>query len=239
MFQWKRPKYVNCEERVNDVEPDLIILHYTGMESAEDAFERLSNAEDKVSAHYIVYEDGAFDTIIPESLRAWHAGHSYWKGETDINSYSVGIEIVNPGHEFGYRPFPQEQMKVVLDLCRDIISRHEIRYVLGHSDIAPERKTDPGELFDWKYLAENGVGLWPDPSEAEREKAKDVALNDYDAEKLFTQFGYNPLAAFQDIVTAFQRHYYPQVFEDGSAGQLCDETVARLISLIRQVAEKA
>ncbi|MDH5721986.1 MAG: N-acetylmuramoyl-L-alanine amidase [Alphaproteobacteria bacterium] len=236
MFLWKKPKYVNCEERAKDADPNIILLHYTGMESAEAAYERLSNAEDKVSAHYIVYEDGDFDTIIPESLRAWHAGDAYWKGETDINSYSIGIEIVNPGHEFGYRPFPSEQMKTVMDLCKDIISRHDIEYVLGHSDVAPERKRDPGELFDWKWLAENGVGLWPDPTPEERERAEDLAIKDFDVEKLFSQFGFNPMAAFQDRVTAFQRHYHPEVFVNNTEGQVSSETVARLLSLLRQSA---
>lgn len=233
MFLWKKPKYVNCEERVNDAEPNIILLHYTGMESAEAAYERLSNAEDKVSAHYIVYEDGAFDTIIPESLRAWHAGDSFWKGETDINTYSIGVEIVNPGHEFGYRPFPREQMKMVLELCQDIISRNDIEHVLGHSDVAPARKQDPGELFDWKWLAENGAGLWPKPTKEERIEAEDIAINDFEAEKFFHQFGYNSMAAFQDVVTAFQRHYHPEVFVSNDEGQLSTETVARLLSLIR------
>ena len=236
MFLWKKPKYVNCEERANDVAPNMILLHYTGMETAEAAFERLSNTEDKVSAHYIVYEDGAFDTIVPESLRAWHAGDSYWGGEMDVNSYSIGIEIVNPGHEFGYRPFPSEQMQIVQDLCKDIILRHDIKYVLGHSDVAPARKQDPGELFDWEWLAENGVGLWPDPTPEERKKAGDIALNDFEVEKLFTAYGYNPMAAFQDIVTAFHRHYHPEVFVNHTESQASSETVARLLSLIRQSA---
>ncbi len=144
---------------------DMLVLHYTGMRSADDARDKLCNAmsDKKVSAHYLVDEDGTIYAMVDESMRAWHAGVSYWRGHTNINQRSIGIEIVNPGHEFGYRPFPKPQMEAVAELCKDILSRRAIpaRNVVGHSDVAPERKQDPGELFDWKFLAEHGVGLWP------------------------------------------------------------------------------
>lgn len=232
-FGHKNLEIINYEERREGVKPSILLLHYTGMESADAAFARLSDPESKVSAHYLVYEDGKIVQMVDESMRAWHAGVSYWAGETDINSLSIGIEIVNPGHEFGYRPFPDVQMQAVLGLSRAIMGRHQINVVLAHSDVAPERKTDPGELFDWKYLAAHGVGLWPLVSPEDRVVAERISKNDFELEKMFVAFGYNPIAAFTDVVTAFQRHYYPEVFQGGAVGQVCSETAARLVSLLR------
>lgn len=236
MFPWSKKKieYPNCEERPKGIKPSIILMHYTGMEDPLMAFERLGDPQSKVSAHYMIDSDGCLHDIVPEEYRAWHAGVSYWDRETDINSHSIGIEMDNPGHEFGYRPFPQAQMDTLLKLSREIMSRHEIKLVLGHSDVAPERKTDPGELFNWKWLAENGVGLWPDPTPEEEEKAVVIARNDFDALKLFHKFGYQPAAAAVDIVTAFHRHYFPERFEEGKEGEVSVPTVARLLSLLRQ-----
>ena len=143
---------------------DMLVLHYTGMASAPQALERLCDRDAKVSAHYVVGEDGEIFSLVDEENRAWHAGVSAWRGHTNINQRSIGIEIVNPGHEFGYRAFPKAQMQAVTALCKDIVSRHAIpaRNVVAHSDVAPSRKEDPGELFDWKGLAEQGIGLWPE-----------------------------------------------------------------------------
>lgn len=228
-------KNLNHEDRPKGAEPYIILLHYTGMQTALAALERLSDPSSKVSAHYLVDEDGKITKIVDESKRAWHAGVSYWAGEADINSYSIGIEIVNPGHEFGYRPFPQVQMDAVLRLCREIKARHGIRLVLAHSDVAPERKIDPGELFDWAFLAHHGVGSWPQVTQTDIDLARDVARNDYEVERLFIEFGYNPMAAFEDVVTAFHRHYYPQIFGDGKPERVCEQTVVRLLALIRQM----
>src|SRR5215472_2073497 len=142
---------------------DMLVLHYTGMASAEAAIERLCDPDAKVSAHYVIEENGAIWRLVPETLRASHAGLSCWEGRTDLNAVSLGIEIVNPGHEWGYRPFPDAQMLSVERLCRTLISRYSIpaHRVVGHSDIAPDRKTDPGELFDWPRLARSGIGIWP------------------------------------------------------------------------------
>ena len=138
--------------------PNMILLHYTGRPSCEEAITKwLCNPEKEVSAHYVVDEDGTIYQLVDEDKRAWHAGVSEWKGQTDINSLSIGIEIQNPGHEFGYRPFPLAQMESVAALCKNIMERFEIEYVLGHSDVAPERKVDPGELFDWDWLSNRGV----------------------------------------------------------------------------------
>src|SRR5687768_1791753 len=154
------------DERKNGRAPDIILLHYTGMQSAEEALERLCSPESKVSSHYFVFEDGRIVQSVPESRRAWHAGVSHWAGETDINSSSIGIEIANPGHDFGYPDFPKRQIAAVIALCRGIITRRGIRpeRVLAHSDVAPSRKQDPGEKFPWRLLAESGVGIWVKPA---------------------------------------------------------------------------
>ncbi len=153
----------------------MLVLHYTGMQSAEAALNRLCDPAARVSAHYVVEEDGAIWQLVPEARRAFHAGRSCWEGEHDLNFVSIGIEIVNPGHEWGYRAFPEEQMAAVEYLCRDILSRRPIppHRVVGHSDIAPDRKTDPGEAFDWPRLARAGIGIWPEPSRPRRDAVLD------------------------------------------------------------------
>ena len=145
---------------------DILLLHYTGMQTADEALERLKDREARVSCHYFVDEDGRVTQMVPEARRAWHGGAGSWKGAVDINSRSIGIEIVNPGHEFGYRDFPDAQIDAVIALCRDIIKRRRIarERVLGHSDVAPARKKDPGEKFPWAKLAAAGVGFWVDPA---------------------------------------------------------------------------
>ncbi len=154
----------NSGERRGGRQVDMLLLHYTGMESADGALSWLCNPASGVSAHYFVFEDGRTVQMVSERERAWHAGKSFWAGETDINSCSVGIEISNPGHAGGSPDFPEPQMATVIDLCRDILSRHKIPpwRVLGHSDVAPDRKQDPGEKFDWARLAAAGIGLWLD-----------------------------------------------------------------------------
>lgn len=231
MFQFfsKKPKY---EPRPDGMKPYILLMHYTGMQSPEAAIDRLTDPESGVNVHYIVEENGKIHDIVPEDKRAWHAGVSFWKGEEDVNSASIGIEIINPGHEFGYQEFPQEQMDAVLSLSKKILARHDIEHVLGHSDVAPERKQDPGELFNWKWLAENGVGAWPLPLPEDYAKAEKIAANDFETEKLFVEFGYNPMAAFQDTVVAFQRHYYQNAFKNNTQGTIDQETVARILALL-------
>ena len=189
---------------------DILLLHYTGMPSGADALARLTDAESAVSAHYLIDEDGTTYRLVDEVQRAWHAGQSFWAGETDINSRSIGIEIVNPGHEFGYRAFPDEQMSALIALSLGILERHPIPpwRVLGHSDVAPGRKQDPGELFDWSLLAEAGVGVWPPAPQVASTDATAV-LGD------LGQFGYRVSiddvdgAANHDTIIAFQRHFRP------------------------------
>jgi N-acetylmuramoyl-L-alanine amidase len=216
----------------------MILLHYTGMEFAHDALYRLCDAKSRVSSHYFVEENGAVVQLVPEMRRAWHAGLSTWQGDTDINSRSIGIEIVNRGHDFGYPDFPKRQIAAVITLCRGILKRHPMRpdHVVGHSDVAPSRKRDPGEKFPWKLLAVSGVGIWVEPSPiiagrtiAEGDKGDAVtnlqqSLSDYG-------FGVTPNGEYdlatKDVVTAFQRHFRPQLV-DGVADPSTLETLRRL-----------
>jgi N-acetylmuramoyl-L-alanine amidase len=194
----------NFDDRLLPV--SMLVLHYTGMETAEGAIARLRDPEAKVSCHYLVAEDGQVLRMVDEEKRAWHAGRSFWRGVTDINSASIGIEIVNPGHEFGYRPFADPQIDALLPLVADIVRRHVIRpaYVVGHSDIAPKRKQDPGELFPWARLSRLGLA-------AARPVKNLMDPNWTDGGFLLAleRFGYDvrdPAAA----VTAFQRRFRPE-----------------------------
>ena len=177
---FKKYRSPNFNERSTGQNPSLIIVHYTGMKNAKAALERLCDLKSEVSAHYLIEENGKTHALVPEGKRAWHAGLSYWKGETDINSASIGIELVNPGHEFGYQSFPPKQIKALVKLCKDIMTRHAIPPggVLGHSDIAPGRKIDPGHLFPWDELAQNGIGLWPAPTKMDIEAATALIQGD-------------------------------------------------------------
>lgn len=171
------------------------------MQNAEAAIARLRDPAAKVSSHYVVDEVGTVFGLVPEAVRAWHAGVSFWRGRTGLNDNSIGIEIVNPGHEWGYGPFPALQMAAVCELALGILSRHPIpvRNVVGHSDVAPDRKQDPGELFDWQGLAANGVGLWPGPDGAPAADAR-AALD---------RIGYGPGDLMVTLI-AFQRHWLPE-----------------------------
>jgi N-acetylmuramoyl-L-alanine amidase len=190
---------------------DILLLHYTDMTRAEDALDRMCDPAAQVSAHYLVGEDGRVWRMVAEDRRAWHAGVSWWDGDSDINSRSIGIEISNPGHSHGYRPFPDVQMSALESLCRGILARHPIpaNRVLGHSDVSPGRKIDPGHLFDWHWLASRGIGLWPtDPAPA--------TLQPEDIAAALGTIGYriggaemaDPAA--QSALWAFRRHWCPQ-----------------------------
>ncbi len=216
----------NFDDRANGVTPTMIILHYTGMQTADEALDRLCNADAKVSAHYTIDEAGVVYQHVEEEKRAWHAGVSSWRDVKDINSRSVGIEIVNPGHEYGYRQFPEVQIQQVIALCQDLQSRHDIEQVLAHSDIAPDRKQDPGELFPWKILAEQGVGLWPSVSDEDCVKAAGI-----DVITALRDFGYSAVKS-QAMILAFQRHYVPEVFKSGDEGRICGITKSRLYALL-------
>lgn len=219
--------------------PDTIVLHYTGMQTGEEALARLRDPASKVSSHYVVEEDGRIFRLVPEERRAWHAGVSFWKGMRDLNTASVGVEIVNPGHEFGYRPFPDAQIAAVIELVGDIRGRWMVEddHIVGHSDIAPDRKDDPGELFPWKRLAQAGHGLWAEPPAApglplaEGEEGAGI----FALQAGFTRLGYDcaPSGKFDAhttaVVRAFQRHWVQSRFDGVADG----ETRARLIALLR------
>jgi N-acetylmuramoyl-L-alanine amidase len=219
----------NFDERTIEGDIGYIILHYTGMKSAEEAIARLTDADSKVSAHYTIDEDGTIYRHVDESKRAWHAGSSFWQDQNDLNSLSVGVEIVNPGHEWGYRAFTDVQIDAVIELCRGIMQRHDMdpENVLAHSDIAPARKEDPGELFPWKKLAIHGIGIWPDVSDEDKVKATGIIM-----ERALTDFGYDPRVKFRDKLIAFQRHFVPEAFTDGSAGTENSLSRARLYTFL-------
>jgi N-acetylmuramoyl-L-alanine amidase len=223
----------NFNDRPADKPVSILLLHYTGMETAAAALERLCDSAAKVSAHYTVDEDGAVYAHVAEDKRAWHAGVSYWAGETDINGISVGVEIVNPGHEFGYRPFPAAQIDAVALLCQNILGRHPIppHRVLGHSDVAPGRRQDPGELFPWQDFAARGIGLWP--GAATTTEPPDLLI----LQRQLRDIGYDcpetgaADSATAEIVTAFQRHFRPGLI-DGIADA---ETAACAAALMQRI----
>jgi N-acetylmuramoyl-L-alanine amidase len=219
--------------------PEILVLHYTGMKTGAEALDRLRDPVAKVSSHYMVEEDGRIFRLAPEERRAWHAGVSYWKGDRNINGVSIGVEIVNPGHEFGYRPFPDDQIAAVIALVGDIRTRWQIPddRIVGHSDVAPDRKDDPGELFPWKQLAEAGHGLWveapPAPGLPLAEGTEGVEV--FALQAGLTRLGYDlpPSgkfdAATKAVVTAFQRHWR----QDKVDGIADGATRAQLIALLR------
>ena len=232
---------VNFNERRVDA-IDMLVLHYTGMPDGEQALNWLCVEESQVSCHYLVHEDGRVVQMVPEACRAWHAGVSSWRGHEDINSRSVGIEIVNPGHAFGYPEFPEVQMAAVTALCADIVERNRIepRNVVGHSDVAPGRKQDPGEKFDWKRLHEAGIGLLVDPAPvsggrflSEGESGTPVAA----LQSMLAMYGYGIEASgdfdmkTRQCVTAFQQHFR-QERVDGVADSSTMDTLYRLLQLV-------
>jgi N-acetylmuramoyl-L-alanine amidase len=228
----------NQDDRPNGTNVDTIVLHYTGMKTASAAIARLRDPAARVSSHYVIEEDGKVWQLVPEARRAWHAGISFWRGRTGLNDTSVGIEIVNPGHEHGYRDFPVLQLAAVCDLCLSILSRHAVpaRNVVGHSDIAPERKEDPGERFDWASLAHEGVGLWPweAPDLGTGDSVRDAAsLRDVRA--ALADIGYRVAPegaldpALATVLRAFQRHWRPEAV----TGQADAGTLARLLAVAR------
>ena len=217
----------NCDNRGRSI--DMIILHYTGMVSAEAALERLCDSEAKVSAHYCIDESGAVFQLVDEAKRAWHAGVGSWKGESDINARSIGIEIVNPGHEHGYRDFPEIQIDAVLALVGAIAGRHGIaaQMVLGHSDIAPRRKEDPGEKFPWDRLAENGLAVGPFAG------ADDPHIAYEDALRALSAIGYDgPPGDHAAALLAFQRRFCPSALGQG----FDQRTKSALIAIEKEMA---
>jgi N-acetylmuramoyl-L-alanine amidase len=208
----------NHDERARGTAIDILLLHYTGMESTAAAIERLCDPSAKVSSHYVIDESGDIFQLVPEARRAWHAGLSSWQGATDINLRSIGIEIGNPGHSFGYPAFPDAQIEAVIALGRDIVARHHIRAdrVLAHSDVAPQRKSDPGEKFPWTRLHSAGIGAWVAPVDevgASICGPGDSGAAVADLQAALKRYGYGIEASglYDDltvsVVAAFQRHF--------------------------------
>jgi N-acetylmuramoyl-L-alanine amidase len=224
----------NHDERSGPV--DMLIVHYTGMKTAQAALDRLRDPAAAVSSHYVVDEDGTVFRLVAEDRRAWHAGVSYWREHSALNGRSIGVEIVNPGHEWGYRDFPVLQLAAVCDLCLGVLARHAIpaRNVVGHSDVAPDRKDDPGERFGWRALAENGIGLWPADAvdlgtagvvrDAATLRPVRAALGEI-GYRVAPAGGADP--ALATVVRAFQRHWRPEAV----TGQVDDGTLVRLLGV--------
>ena len=228
----------NYGKRRDGLKPEILLLHYTGMATGQGAQDWLCNPLSEVSCHYIVHEDGRIVQMVREIDRAWHAGRSWWRGRGDVNSRSIGIEIVNVGHDGGLPPFPDRQIEAVIALSRGIIARHGLaaELVLAHSDVAPGRKRDPGERFPWSGLAEEGVGLFVRPlplrsgaSLSEGDRGNEVA----ELQMQLASHGYQvPVSGFYDadtrkVVEAFQRHFRPARV-DGVADFSTRDTLAML-----------
>jgi N-acetylmuramoyl-L-alanine amidase len=232
----------NHGERARGSKIDMLVLHYTGMRDSKLALDYLCSPASEVSAHYVVMEDGHIVQCVPEARRAWHAGVSTWAGEADINSCSIGIEIANPGHEYGYPDFPRRQIAAVIALCRSIFIRHQIPpdRVLAHSDIAPARKKDPGEKFPWRLLHDSGVGLWVKPAPVTAAGGRIFVLGDRDPEVKTLQLSLRSLgygietsgsydAETMTVIAAFQRHHRPAKI-DGIADVSTVATLQALLS---------
>ena len=235
----------NHGERREGRQPDMIVLHYTGMDTAEHALDWLTAPQSEVSCHYLVFEDGRIAQLVPEALRAWHAGKSFWQGETDINSASIGIEIVNPGHPGGLPDYPDVQIAAVIALCRDIAARRNIapERVLAHSDVAPIRKVDPGEKFPWEMLAAQGVGHSVDPTPVSGGRFFQRGDGGPPVEALqamLAVYGYDtPVSGeycerTEGAVAAFQRHFRRERV-DGVADASTVDTLHRLLKALPAV----
>jgi len=240
MIQVQHKPSPNYNERPEGSEIDTVVLHYTGMQSAAAALERMCDPKAEVSAHYMIDESGAVFELVHPDLRAWHAGVSVWQGRENLNHTSIGIELVNPGHEFGYKVFPDQQIVSLLKLLDFLSQSYAIptsRYI-GHSDIAPLRKQDPGELFPWKHLAEHGFGVFPAKDHSNQQLVLDSALTDADLKILNKQLGIIGYDGFDrdafgaqtaQVLRAFQAHWRPE----GVHGNLDEGT----LSAIQEVAQ--
>lgn len=230
----------NHGPRVDGRPPDMIVLHYTGMPDDDQAHSWLCNPDSQVSSHYFVHQDGRVLQLVPESARAWHSGKSCWSGEHDINSASIGIEIANPGHPGGLPFFPAVQIQAVVELCRDCGQRWQIapERVLGHSDVAPIRKVDPGENFPWAELHAAGIGHWVEPAPVGGGRFFQRGETGQPIEALqsmLSLYGYdieitgNFCERTKGVIEAFQRHFRPQKV-DGIADISTIDTLHRLIA---------
>ena len=229
----------NFDERKDGAKPELIVVHYTSMDSAEAALTKLTDPASKVSCHYLIDEKGNIFQLVDETKRAWHAGLSSWLGKDDVNSRSIGIEMSNRDG----LPYTNEQLFSLALLCKDIMFRNKIepQNIIGHSDVAPDRKQDPGEHFPWEKLSKHGIGVWPKPTAADAFNAAAVARSPKKLKQLFNEAGYGVNAfgrnkpTLKELITAFQRHFEPEAFkgEDATPGKATEQTVARLRAVAR------
>lgn len=233
----------NFGPRRDGLKPDIVVLHYTGMETGVAAARWLCDPASEVSSHYLVHEDGGIVQMVREGDRAWHAGKSSWRGQTDVNSCSIGIEVVNPGHHIEYRAFPRRQIAAVIALCRGICDRHSIlpERVLAHSDVAPGRKIDPGEKFPWRHLAKAGIGQFVEAApirEGPAIRRDDFGAGVEELQSMLALYGYGVeiTGVFDqqthDVVEAFQRHFRPRRV-DGIADRSTLLTLRRLLDSVQ------
>lgn len=238
-----RKNSTHHEPRKNDARPTFLIIHFTESKDAADpdgyfmaTRQRADGA--RVSAHYLIDVDGAIIQYVDESERAWHAGVSAWGGVADINTHSIGIELVNGGPTYGYTDFPDGQIDALISLSRQILGRHNIpvHHVLAHSDIAPGRKIDPDYKFPWRKLADAGVGVWPQPIQTDFNEAASLLQDEAALKQALVRYGYNPALDLPVLVREFQRHFQPEAFTAPQpfAGTADGETALRLAALLRQ-----
>lgn len=238
-------EYISCPSPNYNDRPgkgliDMVVIHYTGMITGGAALQRLCEPSSKVSAHYLIEENGDIYQLVADEKRAWHAGVSYWMGQSNLNDCAIGIELVNPGHENGYRSFPLQQMQSLVAVIQKLQRKYKIpaRRMVGHSDIAPTRKMDPGELFDWSWLAEQGIGVWPKPqafSLIERSNSFYPALVGTGLQRVGYEVKSTTAEDMAVVVTAFQRHFRPQKVD----GQIDQETMKILNGLLQNLGEKS
>ncbi|HYD19064.1 MAG TPA: N-acetylmuramoyl-L-alanine amidase [Patescibacteria group bacterium] len=224
----------NFDDRAKDSKIEIIVVHYTSMDSTQAVLDKFADPASKVSSHYLIAENGDIYALVPEDKRAWHAGVSSWQGRDDVNSRSIGIEISNRNGE----PYTKEQLFALTILIKDIQSRHDVlpENIVGHSDVAPNRKQDPGEHFPWQKLSRHDIGRWPKPTIMDKFNAAAVAKKPQELRALFRAAGYGTEGIkTKDLVTAFQRRYEQDVFNDAAAtpGIATEKTVAKLRAVAR------
>lgn len=228
----------NFDDRPANAVIDSIVIHYTGMPTAAEALARLCDGSPeaqergRVSCHYLIEEDGKIYSLVDDKNRAWHAGVSYWRGRTGLNDTSIGIELVNEGHDGNYKVFPRAQLDALVYLCKQLCEHHPIKQenIVAHSDIAPGRKIDPGEKFNWRYLAKNGIGIWPDPEPEDYARAQTYLSSSTALRNGLIRLGYNPALSIEVLSQAFNRH-----FSGNDTTNLTWESAASLVYLNRKI----
>lgn len=238
MFISNEPS-INFSPRGNN-KIKYLIIHYTNTQTISEALQILQGKKGKdleLSAHYLIDERGNVMWLVDEGMQSWHAKKSYWDGDDDLDKFSIGIELQNPGHKYGYKEFPEDQIRSLIKLCKNIADRNRILpyYLLGHADVNPD-ETDPGEYFPWEKLAKDDLGLWYDVKDSDIIRAYENIQYEDKVKELFVEYGYNPSCDLKQIITAFQRHYEHEVFikAPDQIGKANISNLSRLSSLLRQ-----